>query len=49
MAAGDELLAWKKAAENAPPIPLTECPLCSWTLDKNKEGKLHCKFCGWTS
>ncbi len=44
MATGDEILAWRKAAEETVE-PLTECPDDGWTLEKTDEG-LHCKFCG---
>jgi hypothetical protein len=45
MATGDEILAWKKAAEEQPPEPLTECPNDGWTLEETDRG-LHCPFCG---
>jgi len=46
MATGDEILAWKKAAEQTPPEPLTNCPVCDWTLLETDKG-LHCPFCGY--
>ncbi len=49
MATGDEILAWKKAAEETPPEELTDCPNCGWTLEKSPKGILHCPFCGWAN
>lgn len=46
MAAGDEILAWKKEAENQAPERRTDCPVCDWTLEE-KSGVLHCPYCGW--
>jgi len=48
MAAGDEILAWKKAAAAQPPEERTDCPECDWPLDKLANGTLWCKFCGYT-
>ncbi len=49
MAFGDEILAWRKAAEqeNAKPPQIVDCPVCDWTLTKSPDGTLHCKYCGW--
>ena len=47
MATGDEILAWKKEAENQIPEKRTECPICSWTLLEHPTKGLHCEFCGW--
>jgi len=49
MALGDEILAWKKAAEETPSVELTECPVCDWPLNKTDKGVLHCPFCGYTN
>ena len=45
MATGDEIIAWREAAENTPPEPLTDCPDDGWPLEKTEKG-LHCPFCG---
>lgn len=45
MAAGDEILAWKKANQERPPEPLTDCPDDGWPLEE-KDGVKHCPFCG---
>lgn len=47
MATGDEILAWKKAAEQTPPAEVTDCPVCGWPLNKTDNVK-HCPYCGWT-
>ena len=47
MAAGSEILAWKKAIEAQPLEEATSCPNCEGQLRKSKRGK-HCPFCGWT-
>jgi len=47
MAFGDEILQMIKAAEEAEPERRTNCPLCEWPLEE-KDGQLHCPFCGWT-
>lgn len=48
MAAGDEILQMKKAAEETQPIRRTECPVDYHPLEKTEDGILHCPFCGWT-
>ena len=48
MAAFDELKSMLKEAKDTPPVPLTNCPVCGWTLTKNRgTGELHCVYCGW--
>jgi predicted RNA-binding Zn-ribbon protein involved in translation (DUF1610 family) len=44
---GNEITAAKKAVENQEPYQRTDCPNCGDTLEKTKEGTLHCPFCGW--
>lgn len=48
MAAGDEILAWKKEASKTKPERKTKCPLCAWPLEEAR-GVLHCPFDGWMS
>ena len=47
MATGDEILAWKKAAEEEESIQ-TSCPECGERLETHPDGTLHCPFDGWT-
>ncbi len=47
MATGDEILAMKKSCEEMKSYQTPDCPNCGWTLEKNKDGLLHCEFCGW--
>ena len=48
MATGDEILAWKKAAEKEQPIERTDCPNCGWSLEEHPTKGLHCPYCGYT-
>lgn len=49
MAAGEEIVEWKKQIEDQVPYERTDCPECGWPIEKHPEtGALHCKFCGWT-
>lgn len=49
MSCGDEILVMIKDAENQAPVEMTDCPVCGWTLEKNKAGILHCPFGDWSS
>jgi len=49
MAAGDEILAWKKAIEEQELERRTDCPVCGWNLEEHpKTGLLHCPWGHWT-
>jgi len=48
MAFGDKILAWIKDVREQELERRTECPECSYSLEE-KNGILHCKFCGWRS
>lgn len=45
MAAGDEILEWKKAIEKAETVSQTDCEYDGWPLE-TVNGELHCPFCG---
>ena len=47
MATGNDILAMKRAGEEAKPIGRTTCPKCEWPLEKHPEKGLHCGYCGW--
>jgi len=42
-----QLVAMKKAAEEAEHKERALCPLCAYPLENGKQGK-HCRWCGWT-
>ena len=46
---GHEIIAMRKQCEDMKPYERRDCPVCGWTIEKTKEGDLHCKFCGWVS
>ena len=47
MALGDNIKQWIKDAEAQKPVPLTDCPICGWTLENLADGRVHCQFCGF--
>jgi len=47
MATGNDILAMKRAGEEAKPIERTTCPKCEWVLEKHPDGRKHCPFCGY--
>lgn len=50
MAAGSEIVAWKKACREQGPIERDDCPVCGWTIEKHpKTGVLHCPWGHWQS
>lgn len=48
MGFGSEILAMIKSAKESKPEKITECPVCAWPVEE-KDGVLHCVFCGWTT
>jgi len=48
MAFGDKILTWIKDVRGQELERRTECPGCGYPLEE-KNGILHCKFCGWGS
>ena len=46
---GSEIEAMIKEVRDQDMIERTDCPLCGWSLEKLKDGTLHCPYDGWTS